>query len=150
MFDKKDKNSMNRQEARDLILDWADFLEVDTDLDHFQEVIDELTLPVMNERLTFDKENEVFKYSLIKPLIKKDDSHPIALVEIRETEMNDNKDIQRFRKRERTEQATAMLANALGIEPGFISRMKQRDINRCNAVILGFFVQAAPSQTTDD
>lgn len=150
MFDKKNaKEKMNRQDAEDKIREWADWLEVDTELEHFQDVIDEILLAVKKERLTFDKDEDIFKYKLIKPILKQDDSGSIEIVDIHETSFNDNRVIQRFKKSESIDQATALLAKAIGIEPGFVSRLKQRDISTINAVILGFFVQAAPTRASD-
>jgi hypothetical protein len=132
-----------REEAQTQIKEWAACLEVDTELEYFRDVVDELTLPVMNGRLDFNVETERFTYILLKPIEKKDGSGKIEMVEIRETTMEDNKTIQRYGDKERVDQAQALVAKACGLEIGFASRLHQRDIGKINAVSLGFFVQAA-------
>ena len=134
---------MKREEAQAKIREWAQQLEVDTELDFFRDVLDELTLPVMNGRLDFDSGTETFTYLLIKPIEKKDGSGNIEMINIRETTMDDNKVIERYGDKERVGQAEALVAKATGLEPGFVSRLHQRDISKINAVSLGFFVQAA-------
>lgn len=133
---------MERSKAQEIIKGWAAQLEVDTDREFFADVIEELSLPVMKGRLDFDSEKEVFRYQLLKPIEKQDGSGCIEVVEIRETDMNENKDVQRFKDNEKIDQATVLLARSCGLEMGFASRLKQRDVHRINAVILGFFAQA--------
>lgn len=135
-----DKQIFTREEAQNKIKEWAERLEVDTGLESFKDVVDELTMPVMNGRLDFNPETERFTYMLLKPIEKKDGSGSIETVEIRETTMEDNKAIQRYGEKERVDQAQALVAKACGLIDGFASRLGQRDISKINAVVIGFFV----------
>jgi len=137
---------MERSEAEKLLYDWADILEVDTSKNSFKDVVEELALAVQKERLTFDEATEQFKYQLLKPIEKQDGSGSISVIDIRETSLNDNKSIQRFKENESVDQAMMLISKSCGIELGFASRLKQRDVSKINAVVLGFFVQAAPSR----
>ncbi len=133
---------MDREKAENIIKEWADWLEVDKDRNYFKYIIEQLSLPVMNDRLTFDMDSEIFKYKLIKPIMKRDDSGSIDILEIKETDMNENKVVQKFQENETVDQSEAMLSKCCGIESGFVSRIKQRDMRNLMAVILGFFAQA--------
>ena len=59
---------LTREEAESSLKEWADYLELDTDRQLYTDIVDELKMTVRNNRLTFDIENEVFKYQLIKPV----------------------------------------------------------------------------------
>ncbi|PKL40749.1 MAG: hypothetical protein CVV44_03845 [Spirochaetae bacterium HGW-Spirochaetae-1] len=137
---------MERGDAIKKIYEWAECLEVDTEREHFKDVVEELTLPVMKDRLDFDLEEEVFRYKLLSPIVKQDGSGSIEILTIKETDMNENKEIQRFKDNQSIDQATALLSKACGIPVGFVSRIKQRDIGKINAVVLGFFAQTGSSR----
>jgi hypothetical protein len=96
--------------------------------------------------LTFDEEEEVFKYLLISPIEGGQNTETISMVNIKECDMNAKRVIQKFKENESIDTSEAMLAKYTGIHRNRISSMKDRDITKINAVILGFFVQAATSE----
>jgi|WetSurMetagenome_2_1015567.scaffolds.fasta_scaffold72096_2 hypothetical protein len=155
LFINKDKNNdesfeaMTEEKALSLIKEWADAMEVRLRGKDFEDLQNEIWLAVKNERLTFNKENEIFTYTLIKPIKDKDGKEVIiSVLTISECNMNDKKNIAKY---EDMEAAIEMLkaycktTDGKEIPVGFLSRIKDRDQNIILAVILGFFVQAVPS-----
>ena len=134
------KEGISNEAAEELLERWADYLELDTDREMYQEIVEELRLPVKKKRLNFDEETEVFRYQLIKPI------DGIEIVEIKECTFADKKVIQRFKKNEKLDSAGAMLSKYTNLTAEQIGGMKDRDINKINAVVLGFLAQMAPGQ----
>ena len=129
---------LTREEAEKLLESWADYLELDTDRQLYTDIVDELKMAVRNNRLTFDIEDEVFKYQLIKPV------GDIQIVEIRECNFKQKKIIQRYKKNESIDSAGAMLSKYTNLSIEQVSELKDRDVNKINAVVLGFLAQVAP------
>ena len=129
---------LTREEAEKLLSDWADYLELDTDRQLYTDIVDELKMAVRNNRLTFDIEDEVFKYMLIKPV------GDIQIVEIRECDFKQKKIIQRYKDNESIDSAGAMLSKYTNLSIEQVSELKDRDVNKINAVVLGFLAQVAP------
>jgi len=127
-----------REEAEGLLKQWADFLELDTDRQLYADIVEELKMPVRNNRLTFDMENEVFKYQLIKPV------SDVQIVEIKECNFKQKKVIQRYKESESIESAGAMLSKYTNLSIEQIGELMDRDISKINAVVLGFLAQIAP------
>lgn len=141
---KSKKELMSKEDARDEIVSWADALEIDSETDGFNDVVDEIQFAVRKERLSFNHEENNFKYALLVPIEKKDQSDPISIVTISEMTMQQKKVIQRFKENEGIDQAVSLLAAALGMEDqvGFVQRIKDRDSTIINAVLTGFFMGA--------
>lgn len=142
MFEKKDKKDMlSKEAARDLIEKWADGLSIDPESDKFQDVIEAIQYSVRKEQLTFDEEDGIFKYVLKSPIVKKDGSKSISIVNISEMDMNQRKVVQKYKDNESIDQAVALMAQSLNMEEetGFVARIKGRDCDIINAVIMGFF-----------
>ena len=135
---------MERHEAIAKVKGWADELEADIEAPYFSGVIDQLVMPVKNERLEFI--DGIFKYKLFTPIEKKE-GEKIELVSIQELTMQDTKIVERYKDKEAISSSIALLAKVCGIELGFATRLKHRDIAVINAVNLGFFVRSSPERT---
>ena len=127
-----------REEAEVLLKQWADLLELDTDRQLYTDIVDELKMSVRNNRLTFDIEDEVFSYQLIKPV------DGVELVEIKECDFNQKKVIQRYKESESIDSAGAMLSKYTNLSIDQVGKLKDRDVNKINAVVLGFLAQVSP------
>ena len=127
-----------REEAEGLLKEWADYLELDTDRQLYTDIVDELKMTVRNNRLTFDIEDEVFKYQLIKPV------DGVQIVEIKECSFKQKKIIQRYKDSESIDSAGAMLSKYTNLSIEQVNELKDRDINKINAVVLGFLAQVSP------
>ena len=130
---------LTREEAESLLKEWADYLELDTDRQLYTEIVDELKMSVRLNRLTFDIEAETFKYNLINPV---DDVH---IVEIKECDFKAKKVIQRYKDNESIDSAGAMLSKYTNLSIEQVDKLADRDVNKINAVVLGFLAQVAPS-----
>ena len=130
---------LTREEAESLLKEWADYLELDTDRQLYTDIVDELKMSVRNNRLTFDVENEVFKYQLIKPV------GDVQIVEIKECNFKAKKVIQRYKDNESIDSAGAMLSKYTNLSIEQVDKLADRDVNKINAVVLGFLAQVAPS-----
>jgi hypothetical protein len=155
-FMNKDKNeftesseAMTEEKALSLIKEWADAMEVRLRGKDFEDLQNEIWLAVKNERLTFNKENEIFTYTLIKPIKDKDGKETVlSVLTISECSMNDKKTISKYEDMEAAIETFRVYCKKVEgeeIPAGFLSRMKDRDQNIVLAVILGFFVQVVPS-----
>lgn len=140
MGENKDKQKLSSEEAEGLLRQWADYLELDTDRDLYADLVDELRMSVRLQRLTFDQESETFRYQLINPVGGK------GIVEIKECDFNDKKVIQRFKDSESISAAGAMLSKYTNFTAEEIGQLKERDVTRVNAVVIGFLAQMAPGK----
>ena len=138
MAEKKEFNKLSAEAAEDLLKSWAEFLELDTDRELYADLVDELRMPVRLQRLTFEEETETFKYLLITGFAGKN------IVEIKECDFNAKKVIQRFKESESIAAAGAMLSKYTNLTAEEIGQLKERDVTRINAVVLGFLAQMAP------
>jgi len=144
----KKQKEMTQQEAFDLIQQWGEDLEVRLVDEDFEAVQKEIWMAVVKERLTFNESDEIFTYALKKPIQDKEGNNIISIVKIRETDMQKKKGLKKH-KDEMDTLAALFSAYCTDTENneiahGFITRIKDRDINIISAVILGFFVQAVP------
>lgn len=129
---------LTRELAEGLLREWADVLELDTDRQLYTDLVDELKMSVRKQRLIFDIETEVFSYQLIKPV------DGVNIVEIKECDFNQKKIIQRYKENESIESAGAMISKYTNLTIEQVGKLKDRDINKINAVVLGFLAQTAP------
>lgn len=136
MDEKKDK--LSAEDAEDLLKSWAELLELDTDRELYTDLVDELRMPVRLQRLTLEEETETFKYLLINAVNGK------GIVEIKECDFNAKKVIQRYKESESIAAAGAMLSKYTNLTAEEIGQLKERDVTRINAVVLGFLAQMAP------
>lgn len=135
---------MESEEAVEKLNEWAEFWSLDTERELFKVVVDELRYPVKRERLTFDIEEEVFKYQLIKPVKGVDGE--IGIVDIRETTMEDKKILQKYGDDETIQAATAMMAKYTGLKVSEVGQLFDRDTSNINATISGFITQILPQK----
>ncbi len=135
---KDNKNEvMTRDKAEGLLKQWAKHLELDTRRELFKDLLDELTGVVENERLSFNENDEVFTYRPIKPVGKKE------LIEIKETTFEDKKSLQRYGDKEGMEASAMMISKHTNLTFNEVMELKSRDLNKINAVIIGFLTQVA-------
>lgn len=127
-----------REEAEGLLKEWADFLELDTGRKLYSDLVEELTGPVMKSRLNFNQDTEEFNYVLIKPV----SDHKI--VTIKEGNFNSKKALQRYKDNEGIDQAIKTISTYTDLSIEEVMQLKDRDINRINAVVMGFLAQIAP------
>lgn len=137
MAENKDDKKLSSEEAEKLLKNWADHLELDTDRELYTDLVEELRMPVRLQRLTFDEDTETFKYLLINALNGK------GIVEIKECDFNAKKVIQRFKETESIAAAGAMLSKYTNLTAEEVGELKERDVTRINAVVLGFLAQMA-------
>lgn len=126
------KEMMGREEAEKLMRNWADIVELDTDRELFADLVEELSMSVRKEKLSFDEETEIFKYILLKPVGDK------TIIEIRETTFEEKKAIQKFKDSENMDAAGMMMSKHTNLTTAEVLKLKTRDQNRINAVIMGF------------
>ena len=136
---------MESEEAVEQLKEWAEFWDLDTERELYKVVVEELRYQVKRERLTFDLEEEVFKYQLKKP-IKGADGNEIAIVLIRETTMEDKKILQKYGDDETIMAATAMMAKYTGLKVSEVGQLYDRDTSNINATISGFITQILPQK----
>ena len=127
-----------REEAEGLLKEWADFLELDTDRKLFDDLVEELRGPVRKNRLNFNQDTEEFSYQLIKPV----SGHEI--VTIKECDFNSKKALQKYKDNEGIDQSIKTISTYTDLSIEEVMQLKDRDINRINAVVLGFLAQVAP------
>ena len=127
-----------REQAEGLLRSWADYMELDTSRQLFDDLVEELRMSVMNNRLTFDMDNEIFSYQLIKSVGGKE------IVSIEECDYKSKKVLQGYKSKEGVLVAmkTISLYTDLSIEE--IEQLKDRDRNHITAVLMGFLAQTAP------
>lgn len=127
-----------REQAEAQIREWAEYLEIDTDDPGFQDVIAALVMPVMKERLTFDKDEECFRYRLIKPITYANNPAK-EILEIRELDLKQKKAVQRYKDNEKIDMLTALYGRSAGLMIGETEQLKGRDVTVITAIVTGFF-----------
>ena len=139
MAEKNEKKT--REEAIRLLKQWADYMELDTTRGLFDDLVEELTMSVINNRLDFDMDNEIFSYQLIKPIGEK------QIVKIEECNYKSKKVLSSYREKEGVLVAmkTISIYTDLSIEE--VEQLKDRDRNHITAVLMGFLVQTAPGMS---
>ena len=128
---------MSDQKAIEILKEWAEELEVDSESKDFEDVIKALKIPVQKDKLKFIAENRSFELVLFDP-IEKHDGSKISKLTIRSTTMAEKKGMQNFKESQRIDQSMLMISEACDLELGFVERLKDKDLGRINAVVLGF------------
>jgi hypothetical protein len=129
------KEEITREEAESTLKLWAEAVELDTERELFKDILVQLTGVVMQGRMKFDEETETFTYHLLKPVKDKN------FVEIRETDFEQKKSLQKFKDGEDMDAAGMMMAKHTNLTTIEILKLKTRDQKRINAVIMGFLSQ---------
>lgn len=150
----KEKKEMTQDECFELIESWGEQLEVRLSPDDFEDVKFEIWKAVQKERLTFDFNEEIFRYVMKKPIRDKDGNVIISQLKIHETIMEQKRGISK--KKDDVDTMASMFSayckddEMNEIPYGFLTRIADRDQSIISAVILGFFVQAVPSRKSAD
>ena len=130
--EKTDDMKTPEEMAEEKLKKWAIDLEINPESKSFRDVIDELLMVVVNDRLNFDKETEVFTYQLLNPMNEK------TIITIHETTFQEKKDIQKFKDDETYQKAGKMVSQHTNLKSGEVLNLKTRDQNKITAVMTGF------------
>ena len=131
-------DKLNRQEAKEKIIEWAGLLEAtDPGAEGFNDAIEPLLLPVMNGRLDYDIATGLFTLKLIKPLAG--EKTKIEVITLHELTLSEQKVIQRYKDAEGVDRAEALIAKAADIALGDAAKIGSRDLNAASAVLTVFF-----------
>jgi hypothetical protein len=131
---------LSKDEAEELLTNWADCMELDTDSELFEDAKDELSNPVKLQKLTFDPETEIFSLQLIKP-VTYNDGKEIHIIEIKECDFESKRVLQKYKENESIASACAVISSYISQPISIVNKLKDRDINRINAVIMCFITQ---------
>ena len=127
-----------REEAEGLLKEWADFMELDTDRQLYNDLVEELRGPVKKNRLNFNSEDETFTYQLIKPISGKE------IVTIAECDYKAKKVLQGYKDKEGVLMSMKTISIYTDLSVEEVEQLKDRDRNHITAVVMGFLAQTAP------
>ena len=127
-----------REQAEGLLRSWADYMELDTSRQLFDDLVEELRMPVMKNRLTFDMDTEIFSYQLIKPVGEK------QIVDIEECDFKAKKVLQSYKDKEGVLMSMKTISIYTNLSIDEVESLKDRDRNHITAVLMGFLAQTAP------
>ena len=127
-----------REQAEGLLRSWADYMELDTSRELFDDLVEELRMPVMKNRLTFDMDTEIFSYQLIKPVGEK------QIVDIEECDFKAKKVLQSYKDKEGVLMSMKTISIYTNLSIDEVESLKDRDRNHITAVLMGFLAQTAP------
>ena len=129
---------ITREEAIEKIKGWSLMLEaIDPSADGFNDAIESLILPVMNERLDFDSDKEVFTLLLKKPIENENSKREI--IELHELTLAEQKVLQKYKDSEGVDRSEAFIAKAAGITLGEASKIGTRDLSVASSILTVFF-----------
>lgn len=154
---KKDDNAkykpkdLSEKESFELIGKWAKELEVRLKEKDMEDVKQEIWIAVSKKRLVFDSNTESFTYVFKKPIVDESGSIVLDLIKISEIGLEEKRQMLKEHENKtddiiETVNAYCKKDNGSDIEIGFIMRIGDRDLSVISAVVMGFFVQAVPSQ----
>ena len=129
---------ITREEAIEKIKGWSLMLEAtDPSASGFDDAIESLVLPVMNERLDFDSDKEVFTLLLKKPIENENSKREI--IELHELTLAEQKVLQKYKDSEGVDRSEAFIAKAAGITLGEASKIGTRDLSVASSILTVFF-----------
>lgn len=131
---------LTRDEAEKKLKDWANVVELDTERELFKQIVEELRYPVQLGKIDFEEESETFKLVLSSKI------EGLSIAEIKSCDFGAKRVLQKYKDHESIDQARAMIAAYTGMSEGEIKQLKDRDISRINAIILGFITQTDPKK----
>ncbi len=137
---KNGKTKLSREKAEGLLKEWAEYLELDPDRELYDDLVEELRMPVRTQRLTFDIEMQVFKYQLFSPVDGK------GIVELKDCDFEAKEVIENYKEKETVKSSRALLSQYTNLTIGETAKLKTRDSNVMTAVTLGFLAQTAPGR----
>jgi len=146
---KREKDKITQHKAFEILLDWYELLEIRLTPEDFGEVQKELWRVVSTERLSFDRESEIFTYVLKRPIKDRGDGKVLySMIKMQDCDMNSKSEYQKikddFSRGVGMLQAFCSDSEGKEIPSGFLSRLFTADEINISAVILGFFAQAVP------
>lgn len=142
---KKTVKKISKDEAMELMADWADAVELDSEGDLFKAVANELYMAVRLNKLSFDEETEEFTYNLSSP-VTDSKNQAKSIITIRSISMEDKKILEKYNQDEGVKGTVALIAKYTGLTTSMVSQLKDRDITRINAITTGFFMQQLPGE----
>lgn len=143
---KKNKvDKLSKDEARELLEDWADSMQLDTDRELFDDVVDELLFPVRLQMLKFDEGTSTFTLQLKDPVQTKNDGQ-VLLVDIKSCNFDSKRKLQNYKDNESIDSARAMISAYTGQPESVVKELMDLDISRINSIICGFITQVAPKK----
>lgn len=128
---------MTKAEAIAKMTEWADYLEVPTDGEDWDAAIEVLSLPIINGRLDFNKDDETFSLLLKAPIELQSENK--ELLTIRELSINEKRCVERYKDNEKISMVEAIYAKSCGISLAEASRIKGRDFTVIATVNSVFF-----------
>ena len=131
---------MTKEEAELMMMEWAEAMELDTESTVFKNLVEELSFVVRKGKLTFNEETEIFTYMLLKPI------DTVSIVEIKECDFKSKVSLERFKENEGIKASMKMMTNYTNLTYPQVEQLKDRDINKMNAVILGFLSHTPQSR----
>lgn len=137
---KNGKKMLRREEAEGLLKEWAEYLELDPDRDLYDDLVEELRMPVRTQRLTYDIETQIFKYQLFSPVGGK------GIVELKDCDFEAKEVIENYKEKESVKSSIALLCQYTNLTIGETAKLKTRDSTIMTAVIMGFLAQTGPGR----
>lgn len=139
------KKIMSIDEAKVLFDSWVDFMELDPDGTLYEKLWEELRLPIRKEQLGFNEANSIFTLQLKYP-ITTDGGSEVHVIEIKPCTLNSKRNLQNFKNNQSMDQARAMITAYTNQTEAVIKELLDLDLNRINAIILGFIMQVLPAK----
>lgn len=127
---------LTRDAAITKITGWAETLEtLDSEASGFLDAIENLILPVKNNRLEYDDDKDLFRYTLLKPV--KSGESDIEMVEIRPLTL---KEQEKAASKKSENSSTYLISTSCGIPDGIAQRLDARDTTVITTVFTSFFI----------
>jgi hypothetical protein len=128
---------MGKPEAVAKMKEWADYLEVASDGEDWDNAVDVLTLPIINDRLDFNKEDETFTIVLKAPIEMA--SGKKEILTIRELAIDEKRCVERYKDSEKISMVEAIYAKSCGLTLAEASKIKGRDFTVIATINSVFF-----------
>lgn len=128
---------MGKPEAVAKMKEWADYLEVASDGEDWDNAVDVLTLPIINGRLDFNKEDETFSLLLKAPIELQTTNK--ELLTIRELAIDEKRCVERYKDSEKISMVEAIYAKSCGLTLAEASKIKGRDFTVIATINSVFF-----------
>lgn len=116
---------MTKAEAVAKMKEWADYLEVASDGGDWDAAVEVLSLPIINGRLDFNREDETFSLLLKAPIEMASGNKEILT--IRELSIDEKRCVERYKDSEKISMVEAIYAKSCGLSLAEASKIKGRD-----------------------
>ena len=128
---------IGKPEAVVKMKEWADYLEVASDGEDWESAIETLALPIINDRLDFNKEDETFTLVLKSPIEMASGNKEILT--IRELSIDEKRCVERYKDSEKISMVEAIYAKSCGLSLAEASKIKGRDFTVIATINSVFF-----------